>query len=495
MKRVTALLITLALIGGMVGCPAAPVEVELEILSTSGGSVTAPGEGTFTYEGGKVVELVAVPDECYRFVNWTGDTVANPESATATIIMDAARSVTANFAPRQYDLTIGSTDGGSVIVPGEGTFSYDCGTVVELVAEAEEGHRFVSWTGDVSTVASVAAARTTIIMNGDYSITAGCVIVHSLTIASTVGGSVTAPGEGAFQYGAGRVVNLVATADSGYHFVNWTGDVTAIADVTAAMTSVTMHSDYVIAANFAADVYFAVDAHVALSGPATLPLEARNPRVLLHVVTNMVVHSVRVDLPDGGSVILPRFTDAYSPGVDWTTLYRFLGWEPGMPRAGAEYTFTGLDEAGEPVLGARDTDIWVGVEPPHPPTNLRAELVEDGILVSWDEGPMILGSFEPTAVPQLGFYLLSIRRVGTWESVYGATSISASPHIIPRNRRSFVEGKDFGLSLSEIKDGTYLLLPQVISKAPLVSLGKGAEYNNDGLGITVTIQGGRISIG
>jgi hypothetical protein len=396
----------------------------------------------------------------------------------------------------RYDLTISSTEGGSVTDPGEGTFTYDEGTVVNLVAvEAEQGYQFVNWTGDVGTIANVNAARTTITMNGDYSITANFVRVHSLTISSTAGGSVTAPGEGAFPYRAGSVVDLVATADSGYHFVNWTGDVTTIGDVTAAITSVTMDSDYVIAANFAVDVYFAADAHVALSGPATLPLEARSPRVLLHVMTNIVVDSVRVDLPDGGSVILPRFTDAFSPGVDWTTLFRFLGWEPGMPRAGAEYTFTGLDEAGEPVPGARDTDIWVGVEPPQPPTNLRAEVTEDGILVSWDEGPIIPGSFEPAAVPQLGYYLLNILRIGTWESVYGATCISASPHLIPRNKASFVKGKDFGLSLSEIQDGTYLLFPQVISMAPRGSLGKGAEYNNDGLGITVTIQGGEISIG
>ena len=50
MKRVAALLIALALLAGTVGCPAAPVEVELEILSTSGGSVTVPGEGKSTHD-------------------------------------------------------------------------------------------------------------------------------------------------------------------------------------------------------------------------------------------------------------------------------------------------------------------------------------------------------------------------------------------------------------------------------------------------------------
>ena len=69
-----------------------------------------------------------------------------------------------------YDLTIASTAGGSVITPGEGTFTYDEGTVVNLTAEAD--YHFVSWTGDVGTIADVNDATTTITMNSDYAITA-----------------------------------------------------------------------------------------------------------------------------------------------------------------------------------------------------------------------------------------------------------------------------------------------------------------------------------
>ena len=69
-------------------------------------------------------------------------------------------------------LIISSTAGGSVTTPGEGTFSYDPGTVVELEAGAAEGYQFVNWTGDVGTVGNVNAASTTITMNGDYTIVA-----------------------------------------------------------------------------------------------------------------------------------------------------------------------------------------------------------------------------------------------------------------------------------------------------------------------------------
>jgi len=72
----------------------------------------------------------------------------------------------------EYNLTISSTEGGSVTTPGEGTFTYDEGTVVHLVAEADEGYHFVSWTGNVGTVANVEDAITTITMDSHYSITA-----------------------------------------------------------------------------------------------------------------------------------------------------------------------------------------------------------------------------------------------------------------------------------------------------------------------------------
>jgi len=71
-----------------------------------------------------------------------------------------------------HDLTISSTGGGSVSTPGEGTFPYDTGTVVNLAAVADEGYQFTGWTGDIEEIGDPASAETTITMNGNYSITA-----------------------------------------------------------------------------------------------------------------------------------------------------------------------------------------------------------------------------------------------------------------------------------------------------------------------------------
>jgi hypothetical protein len=88
----------------------------------------------------------------------------------------------------EYNLSISSTDGGSVTTPSEETSTYDEGEVVDLVAEADEGYQFVNWTGDVGTVADVNDATTTnITMNGDYSITANFVGVEAAHVGIKAG--------------------------------------------------------------------------------------------------------------------------------------------------------------------------------------------------------------------------------------------------------------------------------------------------------------------
>ena len=71
-----------------------------------------------------------------------------------------------------YQLTISSTAGGTVTSPGEGTFNYIAGTVVELVATPDDGYEFRGWTGDIGQIADRGSASTTIKMNGSYSVTA-----------------------------------------------------------------------------------------------------------------------------------------------------------------------------------------------------------------------------------------------------------------------------------------------------------------------------------
>ncbi len=169
----------------------------------------------------------------------TGDGVVNPVGGDSIITVRVL-----------HDLTTSSTAGGSVSNPGEDTYTYDEGTVVDLVATPNAGYRFDEWTGDVSAVADVNDPTTTITMNGDYSVTAEFVKTYDLTTSSTAGGSVSDPGEGTYTYDEGTVVDLVAVADSGYQFTGWTGDIGEIDDPASTETSITMNGDYSITATF-----------------------------------------------------------------------------------------------------------------------------------------------------------------------------------------------------------------------------------------------------
>jgi hypothetical protein len=73
---------------------------------------------------------------------------------------------------------------------------------------------------------------------------------YILTISSTAGGTVTTPGEGAFEYPAGTVVQLAASADEAYEFRGWTGDTGHIGDHNSASTTITMEGNYAVTAAF-----------------------------------------------------------------------------------------------------------------------------------------------------------------------------------------------------------------------------------------------------
>jgi hypothetical protein len=168
---------------------------------------------------------------------------------TAVVVLGLAGCAA---TPTQYTLTISSTEGGQVIIPDEGAFTYYEGEAVSLTAVAETGYRFANWAGDVSTIADPNAASTTIMVNDNYSIMASfCeipVTYYTLTLGVSGNGS-TSPSVGQHTYAAGTVVSITAAPAGGYRFVNWTGSVGTVANVIAATTAVTMNADYSIMAN------------------------------------------------------------------------------------------------------------------------------------------------------------------------------------------------------------------------------------------------------
>jgi uncharacterized repeat protein (TIGR02543 family) len=205
------------------------------------GSITPPA-GSHGYDGGTVISIIATPDAGWRFVGWTGD-VADGSSATAKLTMDSDRTVVANFSQLVHTLTVQLNGNGST-TPAAGSYDYSEGALVSITATPDNGWRFDGWTGDV---ADGSSATATLTMDSDKSAIANfSQVTYALTVQLNGNGSTT-PAAGVHDYGEGSLVSITATADNGWRFDGWTGDV---ADPSSAMTTVTMDSDMTATANF-----------------------------------------------------------------------------------------------------------------------------------------------------------------------------------------------------------------------------------------------------
>jgi len=251
--------------------------------------------------------------------------IANVNAARTTITMNGDYAITANFVKRQYYLTVSSTTGGTVTSPGQGTFTYDAGKVVNLVATPAIGYRFVNWTGSVGSIANVNAASTTITMNGYYSVSASFVAIYELSVSSTEGVSAIEPGEGVFTYEEGTVVDLVAEAEEGYRFVEWAGDVDTIADVHNATTTIAMYDDYAITANF-----------------EEIPPSEAYPTVTTLAASNITTNSATLGMSYTVGDFSPaevRF--AYKKSADW--VWSYTAWVSKTIDGTHAEVLTGLD--------------------------------------------------------------------------------------------------------------------------------------------------------
>jgi hypothetical protein len=147
--------------------------------------------------------------------------------------MTSDKEVTAHFTEDQYTLTINIDGNGSVTKdPDQTTYTY--GTLVELTAEADPGWLFDYWSGDLTGSDN----PITINMTSDKEVTAHFIEDEfTLTITIEGDGSVTKdPDQTVYTYGT--LVELTATAEIGWTFSHWSGDLTGSDNpITINMTS------------------------------------------------------------------------------------------------------------------------------------------------------------------------------------------------------------------------------------------------------------------
>lgn len=223
-------------------------------INTSTITYTAGANGTLNNSTPQTINcsanttyVLATGNAHYHFVNWNDSSTMNPRSDVGT---STNQSFLANFSIDTHDLTINSTDGGDVLIPGEGTFTYNYSSPVSLEAQADPCYHFVNWSGDVATLDGVNSSLTVIDMYDNYSITANFAIdTQSVEYIAGPNGSVN--GSWPEYIDCGNDSSWVlATPNLCYYFVNWSD---ASTDNPRQDTSVS--SNISVTANFALSVY------------------------------------------------------------------------------------------------------------------------------------------------------------------------------------------------------------------------------------------------
>ena len=212
----------------------------LTINATNGTVTQNPNQAV--YDSNATVQLTATPSTNYHFTGWSGDLISSANPVTVT--MNANKTITANFAIDTYTLTTNATNGTVAKNPDQST--YDVNTVVQITATPATGYHFTGWSGDLTGITNPASVT----INANKNITANFAInTYSLTTNAVNGSVLRNPNQAL--YDSNSTVQLTAVPATGYHFTNWSGDLTG----TTNPATVTMSASKTITANFAINNY------------------------------------------------------------------------------------------------------------------------------------------------------------------------------------------------------------------------------------------------
>ena len=206
---------------------------------TNGGTVT--GGGAFHY--GDNCTVVATANNGYSFTNWTENGNVVSTNASYSFSVTGNRTLVAHFTAQSYTITATAdpTNGGTVT--GGGTFNY--GQSCTLTATPATNYTFVNWTKNGIQVSTNATYTFTVTESATY-------VAHfqlegftiSVSANPAEGGTLTGGGN----YNYGENCTVVATANEGYDFINWTENGNVVS--TNASYSFTVNSDRTLVANF-----------------------------------------------------------------------------------------------------------------------------------------------------------------------------------------------------------------------------------------------------
>jgi uncharacterized repeat protein (TIGR02543 family) len=189
-------------------------DVNLSVNLPDGGTVSGGDEDI---PCGDWITIEAIPEDCYRFMYWTG--AGFPISANPyTFIVDKHYNLTANFEYITYNITTvssptsgGNTTGGGSAIP--------CGDTITVCAYANSHYTFTHWTDMFGNTVSPDSCYTFVADNNYYLTAHFQIDIYALTLEPLPqqGGSPVTAGS----YPYGTLVPIQAQPDPDYAFYGW----------------------------------------------------------------------------------------------------------------------------------------------------------------------------------------------------------------------------------------------------------------------------------
>ena len=333
------------------------VVINLQQNNPAYGSVTGAG----VYNIGDNVTVSATPASSYVFNRWVDEnnvTVSSDNPYTFVAATDLTlKAIFLSSSADTYTITVEVNDSTMGTATGGGV--YADGDAAVLIATAYPGYRFVNWTHTSSEfgVIEFSTDDTTIVtVTGDKTYTAnfeaGAPVVDTFTVTlNTTDGGTVSP-MGSTRVADGTLFTATATADSGYHFVNWTN---------ANGAAVSTNNPYA----------FTVNADVTL----TAHFQANDPQVTYY---NVIITSADSTMGTATATATGQVAENTSVTATAVALtgYRFVNWTDAngtVVNATNPYTFTVTSDVTlkanfvangptpvEATIAASEITYWVG---------------------------------------------------------------------------------------------------------------------------------------
>jgi hypothetical protein len=220
------------------------------------GGSAAVTNSQYAYPYGTPVQIVATPALGFQFTNWSlsgSGSILNATSATTTLTVDGADTVSANFLAITLTGTETATGGAIVQTPSAGL--YYTGQVVWITASANAGWKFTSWSATGATLSSSTALSASLTVLNNFSLIA---LFTEMPFTVTTAAVPPAGGTVAYTPTGTRffndVLSIQASPAPGYYFVNWTAT-GATLGANVASTTATVTNNVSLTASFAAFSY------------------------------------------------------------------------------------------------------------------------------------------------------------------------------------------------------------------------------------------------